>query len=200
MCPESVLMIRRLSMPLLVTALVITAGTAGCIAQPTVTVEGVQVGMFTPANTSLQVHVRVTNPNAFDIPVQDVSFTIHTVEGAGLRKLGEGRTGPMTLPAGQTISRAVPVILDNEALLEAALVTVRAGQDRMTFRVRGTVTGDLYGVVQVDVPFEHDQTVLIHDLLGAGGVPVDEAQVRQVLGVARGVANGGIPAVTIRFG
>lgn len=181
-------------------AVLAIAVATGCISQPTVAVEGVRVGTFTPANTTLQVGVQVANPNSFDIPLQDVAFTVSSVENGGLRRLGEGRTGPFTLPARQAISREIPVTLDNEALLEAALVAVRANQDRMTFRVAGTVTGDLYGLVTVDVPFEQDRTVTLQELVGRAGLPVSEADVRQVLGAARTVVSGGLPGVTVRVG
>lgn len=187
--------------PFLVLAAILTiAGTAGCIAQPTVTVEGVRIGTFTSANTTLQVEVQVTNPNSFDIPLKDVAFTVDSIEANGTRRLGEGRTGLFTLPARQSITKNVPVTLDNQALLEAALATVRAGQDRITLRVSGTVSGDVYGIVTVNVPFEQDQTITLQELLGMAGVPVSEAEIRQALGAAQTVAIRGVPAVTIRVG
>jgi LEA14-like dessication related protein len=191
---------RHLTLVLVFAAVLTIAGTTGCITQPTVTVEGVRVGTFTPANTTLQVEVEVTNPNSFDVPLRDVAFTVYSVEAGGLRRLGEGQTGPFTLPARQAITRNVPVTLDNQALLEAALVAVRAGQDRMTFRVSGTVSGDVYGILTVNVPFEQDQTITLQEVLGMAGVPVSEAEVRQGLGAARTVAAGGIPGITIRMG
>jgi LEA14-like dessication related protein len=191
---------RHLTSVLVLAAVLMIAGTTGCIAQPTVAVQGVRVGTFTPANTTLQVEVEVTNPNSFDIPLKDVMFTVSSVEGGGTRHLGEGRTGPFTLPARQAILKNVPVTLDNQALLEAALATVRAGQDRITIRVSGTASGDVYGIVTVNVPFEQDRTVTLQELLGIAGVPVGEAEVRQVLGAVRTVAAGGAPEVTIRVG
>lgn len=188
------------AIPVLAAVLVIVAGTAGCIAQPTVTVEGVRAGTFTPANTTLQVDISVANPNSFDIPLQNIAFTVSSVESGGVRRLGEGQTGPFTLLARQSVTKTVPVVLDNRALLEAALATVRAGQDRITIRVTGTVTGDVYGIVTVNVPFEQDQTITVQELLGMAGVPVSEADVRQVLGAARTIMSGGVPAVTIRIG
>lgn len=187
--------------PVLVLAAVLAIiGAAGCITQPSVAVEGVQLGTLTPANTTLQVQVRVTNPNSFEIPLKDVAFTVHSVESTGLRQLGAGQTGPFVLPAGRTMDRTVPVTLDNRALLEAVLAAVRAGQDRITFRVTGTVSGDLYGLLTVNVPFEQDQTVTIRDLVGMSGMPVDEASIRQALGAARAVASGAVPGITIRMG
>ncbi len=191
---------RYLTSVLVLAAILMIAGTAGCIAQPTVAVESVRVGTFTPANTTLQVEVQVTNPNSFDIPLKDVAFTVSSVEAGGLRRLGDGRTGPVTLPARQSITRTVPVTLDNQALLNAALATVQAGQDRITVRVNGTVSGDVYGIVTVNVPFQQEQTIMLQELLGMAGMPVSEAQVRQALGAARAVSNGGIPGVTIRVG
>ncbi len=191
---------RIVTLFLVVAAVLAIAVASGCITQPTVAVEEVRVGTFTPANTTLQVGVQVANPNSFDIPLQDVAFTVCSVESGGLRCLGEGRTGPFTLPARQAISREIAVTLDNEALLEAALVAVRAGQDRMTFRVAGTVTGDLYGVVTVDVPFEQDRTVTLQELVRRAGLPVNEADVRQALGAARSVASAVLSGVTARAG
>lgn len=191
----------RYLLPVLVLASVlIIAGTAGCITQPTIVVDSVRIGSLTPANTTLQVHIRVTNPNSFDIPLQNVSFTVYAVDASGTRWLGEGTTGPFTLPGRQTVDRTVPVTLDNRALLEAALTAVRDGQDKMTFRVSGTVIGSVYGIVNVNVPFEQDQTLTLQEILGMAGVPVSEQQIRQGLGAAQTVASGGIPAVTIRIG
>jgi LEA14-like dessication related protein len=191
----------RYLVPVLVLASVLLiAGTAGCIAQPTVAVEGVRVGTFTPANTTLQVDVTVTNPNSFDIPISDVAFTVSSVETGGVRRLGEGRTGPFTLPARQALRTTVPVTLDNAALLETALATVRSGQDRVTIRVSGTVTGDVYDILTVNVPFEQDQTVTLQELLGMAGLPVGEADVRRILGAGRAVASGGVPPITIVVG
>jgi LEA14-like dessication related protein len=181
-------------------AILMIAGTAGCIAQPTVAVTGVRVGTFTPANTTLQVEVQVTNPNSFDIPLKNIAFTVSSVENAGVRRLGDGQTGPLTLPARQSITKTVPVTLDNQALLNAALATVQAGQDRITVRVNGTVSGDVYGVVTVNVPFAQDQTITVQELLGMAGMPVSEIQVRQALGTAQAGMSGGIPGVTIRIG
>ncbi len=175
-------------------------GTAGCIAQPTVAVTSVQIGSLTPASTTLQVLVSITNPNSFDIPLENVSFMVYSVEAAGLRPLGEGATGPFTLPGRQTIDKTVPVTLDNAALLQAALTAVRAGQDRMTFRVEGTVTGSLYGIVTVNVPFQGDRTITLQEMLGMAGVPVSEQQVQQAFGMARSVISGAIPGLTIRIG
>ena len=121
---------RYLISVLVLAAILVIVGTAGCIAQPTVVVDSVRIGSLTPANTTLQVLVRITNPNSFDIPLQNVSFTVYSVEASGTRRLGEGATGPFTLPGRQTIDQTVPVTLDNQALLEAALVAVRAGQER----------------------------------------------------------------------
>ena len=192
---------RRIVTLFLVVAAVLTIAVAsGCIAQPSVTVEEVRVGTFTPANTTLQAVVQVVNPNSFEIPLQDIAFTVHSVESGGLRRLGEGQTGPFNLPARQTTSREIAVRLDNEALLEAALVAVRAGQDRVTLRVAGTVTGDLYGVVTVDVPFEQDRTVTLQDLVRRAGLPVNEADVRQALGAAQSVASAVLSGVTVRAG
>ncbi|MEN6343494.1 MAG: LEA type 2 family protein [Methanospirillum sp.] len=186
---------RHLTSILVLAAILMIVGTAGCIAQPTVAVEGVRVGTFTPANTTLQVEVQVTNPNSFDIPLKDVTFTVSSVEAYGTRRLGDGRTGPFTLPARQSITKTVPVTLDNQALLQAALATVQAGQDRITVRVSGTISGDVYGILTVNVPFTQDQTILLQELLGMAGVPVTETQIRQVLGAARGG-----PGITIVVG
>lgn len=191
---------RHLAPVLVLASILLITGTAGCIAQPSVAVESVRVGTFTPANTTLQVDVTVTNPNSFDIPISDVAFTVYSVETAGVRRLGEGRTGPFTLPARQAIRKTVPVTLDNGALLEAALVTVRAGQDRVTIRVSGTVTGDVYNILSVNVPFEQDQTLTLQELLGMAGVPVGEGDVRRILGAGQAVASGGIPPITIVVG
>ncbi|NLX50322.1 MAG: LEA type 2 family protein [Methanospirillum sp.] len=181
--------------------MLVIAGTSGCIAQPTVAVQGVRVGTFTPANTTLQVVVQVTNPNSFDIPIRDVAFTVSSVESGGVRRLGGGQTGPFTLLARQSIAKEEPVTLDNEALLEAALATVRAGHDRITFRVGGTVSGDVYKILTVNVPFEQDQTVTLQELLGMAGIPVSEQDVRQVLGAARtGASGGAVPGLTIVVG
>jgi LEA14-like dessication related protein len=190
---------RHLICVLVIAAVLMLVGTAGCIAQPTVMVDSVRIGSLTPANTTLQVLIRIANPNSFDIPIQNVSFTVYSVEAGGTRRLGEGATGPFTLPGQQTIDQMVPVTLDNQALLQAALVAVRAGQDRMTFRVTGTVSGSVYGLVTVNVPFEQDQTLTLQEILGVAGVPVSEQQVQQVLGATRMVA-GMIPAVTFRIG
>src|SRR5674476_1298693 len=176
---------RYLISVLVLAAILMIVGTAGCIAQPTVVVNSVRIGSLTPANTTLQVLVSVTNPNSFDIPLQNVSFTVYSVEASGMRRLGEGATGPFTLPGGQTIDQTVPVTLDNQALLEAALVAVRAGQSSMTFRVAGTVSGSVYGIVDVNVPFQQDRTITLHELVGIAGVPVNEQQVRQAFGTAR---------------
>ncbi len=191
----------RYLIPVLVLALLLAVvGAAASVAQPTVAVEGVQVGTLTPANTNLQVQVRVANPNVFDIPLKDVAFTVHSVESTGLRQLGAGQTGAFVLPAGQTNGRTVPVTLDNRALLEAALTAIRAGQDRLTFRVIGTVSGDVYGLATVNVPFEQDQTVTLRELLGMTGVRVDEATIRRALGAAQAIAIGGVPGITVRMG
>lgn len=191
---------RIVTLFLVVAAVLAIAVAAGCIAQPTVAVEEVRVGTFTPANTTLQVGVQVANPNSFDIPLQDVAFTVYSVESGGLRRLGEGRTGPFTLPARQAIAREIPVTLDNEALLETALVAVRTGQDRVTFRVAGTVTGDLYGLVTVDVPFEQDRAVTLQELVRNAGLPVSEADVREALDAVRTIASGVLSGVAVRAG
>ena len=157
---------------------------AGSVSQPTVAIEGVRPVTLTPASTTLEVDVRITNPNPFEIPVKETQFTVSAVEGSALRTLGTGNMGPFMLPAGQSSRLNVPVTLDNRALLDAALAAVKAGQDQMTFRVAGTVTGDLYGITTVDVPFEQDRTVTLQEVVGATGVRVDEAAVRKALGQA----------------
>jgi LEA14-like dessication related protein len=186
---------RYLISVLVLAAILMIVGTAGCIAQPTVVVDSVRIGSLTPANTTLQVLVRVTNPNSFDIPLQNVSFTVYAVEASGTRRLGEGATGPFTLPGRQTVDQTVPVTLDNQALLEAALVAVRAGQSSMTFRVAGTVSGSVYGIVNVNVPFTQDQTITLQEILGMAGMPVGEQQVQQAFGTAKTVVAGVMPAV-----
>ncbi len=191
---------RYLISVLVLAAILMIVGTAGCIAQPTVVVDSVRIGSLTPANTTLQVLVRVTNPNSFDIPLQNVSFTVYAVEASGTRRLGEGATGPFTLPGRQTVDRTVPVTLDNQALLEAALVAVRAGQSSMTFRVAGTVSGSVYGIVNVNVPFTQDQTITLQEILGMAGMPVGEQQVQQAFGTAKTVVAGVIPAVKSLIG
>jgi LEA14-like dessication related protein len=168
--------------PALLLAVLIIVGTAGCISQPTVTVDSVQIGTLTPANTTLQVDVRIPNPNTFDIPLQNVSFTVYSVEASGMRRLGAGATGPFTLAQRQTVTRTIPVVLDNEALLESALVAVRANQDRMTFRVEGTVSGSIYGIVPVNVPFSEERTITLQEMVGMAGAPVGESDVQRALG------------------
>ena len=189
---------RYLAHALAIAAIMMIAGTAGCIAQPTVTVDSVKIGSLTAANTTLQVGVGITNPNSFDIPLQNVSFTVSSVEASGPRRLGAGATGPFTLFAAQTVERVVPVTLDNEALLEAALVAVRAGQDRMTFRVNGTVTGDVYDVLIVNVPFEQDRTITIQEVLDAAGVPMGEEEIVEALDVARTAVSGVVRGITVQ--
>jgi LEA14-like dessication related protein len=191
---------RYLISVLVLAAILVIVGTAGCIAQPTVVVDSVRIGSLTPANTTLQVLVRVTNPNSFDIPLQNVTFTVYSVEASGTRRLGEGATGPFTLPGRQTVDQTVPVTLDNQALLETALVAVRAGQSSMTFRVAGTVSGSVYGIVNVNVPFQQDQTITLQELLGMAGMPVGEQQVQQAFGTAKTVVAGVIPAVKSLIG
>jgi LEA14-like dessication related protein len=181
----------RYRITVLVLAAVVTiAGTAGCVSQPAIAVENVQIETLTPANTTLQVEIQATNPNSFDIPLQDVSFTVYSVEASGPRRLGSGATGPFTLPGGRTVTQTVPVTLDNEALLEAALVAVRANQDRMTFRVEGTVSGSIYGIVAINVPFSQERTITLQEMVGMTGVPVGEDDVRRVLGPGTTVASG----------
>lgn len=175
---------RYLVFVLILAVLLAVIGITGCVSQPTVAIEGVRPGTVTPASTSLEVEVGITNPNPFEIPVKEVRFALSSVEGDGLRPLGTGYMGPFVLPADQVIHQNVPVTLDNRALLDAALAAVEAGRDRITFRVTGTVTGDLYGVTDVDVPFEQDRTVTLQEVLGATGVRVDEATVRTALGAA----------------
>ena len=186
---------RYLISVLVLAAILVLVGTAGCIAQPTVVVDSVQIGSLTAANTTLQVLVRITNPNSFDIPINNVTFTVYSVEASGTRRLGEGATGPFTLTGRQTIDQTVPVTLDNQALLEAALAAVRAGKSEMTFRVTGTVSGSVYGLVNVNVPFTQDRTVTLHELVGMAGIPVGEGDLRRVLGGARTVVGSVIPAV-----
>ena len=186
---------RYLISVLVLAAILVLVGAAGCISQPTVVVDSVRIGSLTPANTTLQVLVRITNPNSFDIPLQNVSFTVYSVEASGTRRLGEGATGPFTLPGRQTIDRTVPVTLDNQALLEAALAAVRAGKGEMTIRVAGTVSGSVYGIVNVNVPFEQDRTVTLHELVGMAGIPVGEGDVRRVLGGGQAAVSRVIPAV-----
>jgi LEA14-like dessication related protein len=188
-------MARYLIAVLVLAAILMIVGTAGCIAQPTVVVDSVRIGSLTPANTTLQVLVRVTNPNSFDIPIQNVSFTVYSVEASGERRLGEGATGPFTLPARQSVDQTVPVTLDNQALLQAALVAVRANQNSMTFRVSGTVTGNVFGLLSVNVPFTQDQTITLQEMLGMAGVPVNEQQVQQAFGGVRAAIGSVVPAV-----
>jgi LEA14-like dessication related protein len=158
-------------MPVAIAVLMIALA-AGCLSQPTVVVESVRIGSLTPANTTLQVEIQVTNPNSFDVPLQNVSFTVSSVELSGPRRLGAGATGPFTLAARQTVNQTVEVRLDNEALLETALVTVRAGEDSMTFRVEGTVSGSIYGILPVNVPFSEERTISLQELVGMAGIPV----------------------------
>jgi hypothetical protein len=107
---------------------------------------------------------------------------------------------PFTLPGRQTVDQTVPVTLDNVALLETALVAVRAGQSSMTFRVTGTVSGSVYGIVNVNVPFTQDQTITLQEMLGMAGMPVGEQQIQQAFGTAKTVVAGVIPAVKSLIG
>lgn len=182
---------------LVLAVILMIAGSAGCISQPAIVVQSVRIGSLTPANTTLQVGIQVTNPNSFDVPVQNVSFTVSSVEASGTRRLGAGATGPFVLPGRETVNRTVPVILDNEALLEAALVAVRANQSSMTFRVAGTVSGNAFGIISVNVPFEQDRTITLEEMLGMAGMPVGEQQVRQGLSVGAAGA-GGVSTPTTR--
>jgi LEA14-like dessication related protein len=185
---------------LLLAVVVLIAGSAGCISQPTVTVDDVRIGSLTPANTTLEVEIQITNPNSFDIPLKDVSFTISSVEAAGPRQLGAGATGPFTLAAKQTVNKTVLVTLDNRALLEAALAAVSARQTSMTFRVEGTVSGSVFGIVPVNVPFSYDRTVTLQQMLGMAGIQVGENEVRQVLGGVKTVVGGAIREIAGRIG
>lgn len=191
-------MSRYLAHVLLLAAVLMIVGTAGCISQPTIAVDSVRIGTLTPTNTTLQVDISITNPNSFDVPLQNVSFTVSSVEASGLRRLGEGATGPFTLLGRQTVNKTVPVILDNEALLEAALVAVRANQDWMTFRVEGTVSGTVYGIVPVNVPFSQERTITLEEIMGMVGVPVEETDVQRVLGSGAASAPGTPGAATRR--
>lgn len=173
---------------LLMAVLLAVIGVAGCVSQPTVTIEEVRPGTVSPTSSDLVVEVGITNPNPFDIPVKEAKYTVSAVEGTTLRPLGTGHVGTFVLPAGRAIRQSVPVRLDNRALLDAALAAIEAGRDRVTFRVTGTVTGDLYGVTTVDVPFEQDRTVTLQEVLGANGIRIDEAVIREALDKAGPIA------------
>jgi LEA14-like dessication related protein len=185
---------------LLLVAVLLVAGTAGCVSQPTVAVDSVRIGSLTPASTTLQVEIQVTNPNSFEIPLTNVSFTVSSVEASGTRLLGAGATGPFTLTPRQTVNLTVPVTLDNKALLEAALAAVRAGQTSMTFRVEGTVSGTAWGILPVNVPFSQDRTISLQEMLGLAGVQVGEDDVRMVIGGVKTVVGGVIREIAGRIG
>jgi hypothetical protein len=62
------------------------------------------------------------------------------------------------------------------------------------------VSGSIYGIVTVNVPFEQDQTITLQEMLGMAGMPVSEQQVQQVLGAGQTIMSSGVPGVTIRIG
>ena len=49
--------------------------------------------------------------------------------------------------------------------------------------------------MNVNVPFEQDRTITLHELVGMAGIPVGEGDVRRVFGGAQTVVSSVIPAV-----
>jgi hypothetical protein len=82
----------------------------------------------------------------------------------GARRACEGATGPVALAQRRTVTKIVPVVLDDGALLETAPVAVRAGRNRTTFRIEGAVSGSIHGILPVNVPFPEDRTIPLQDL------------------------------------
>jgi LEA14-like dessication related protein len=145
--------------------LVVAAFVAGCaggppLRPPDVTVTGIAVTGLSLESMDLEVDLAVNNPNPVGVTIQDVSVNVSYSKNGREVFLGSGRSGEIAVPAYNRTEVAIPVTMDNLAMLSAAGTLVLSGELEVT--AEGTMTIDA-GIISFDVPFGKTTKVSVRE-------------------------------------
>jgi len=143
--------------------LVIAAFAAGCaggplLRPPEVTVTGIAVTGLTLQSMDLDVALAVDNQNPVGMTIRDVSVNVSYSKDGREVFLGSGTGEEIYIPAYNRTEVAIPVTMDNLAMLSAAGTLVFTGELEVT--AEGMMTVDA-GIISFDVPFEKTTKVSV---------------------------------------
>jgi len=132
--------------------------------EPSITLEGAKVRSISLSTLSLDVAIRVQNPNPFGLTLREIPFVVLSGDGKDRQEIAKGNTGTISIPARGGTLIPVPVDSHNKALIRALAALVTGGGVPVT--IRGTAVIDCV-VTHWSVPFERTVTVTARQIAGA---------------------------------
>jgi LEA14-like dessication related protein len=126
--------------------------------EPSITLDGAKIRSVSLSTLSLDVAIRVQNPNPLGLTVREIPFVILNGDGKDRQEIAKGNTGTISIPARGGTLIPVPVVSHNKALIRALVALVTGGDVPVT--IRGTAVIDCV-VTHWSVPFEKTVTVTI---------------------------------------
>lgn len=148
---------RRTGMIGLVAGALVACVVAGCsvhLKRPDIAVVGVERQASSLREQRFLIHLRVTNPNGLDLPIEGVTYSV-SVDGD---EVGRGDSNvPVTVPAHGSANVDLPLTTNLHLGLGKFLSALAQGSDRLDYRVVGTLrTGIAF---YRTLPFDHTGTV-----------------------------------------
>jgi LEA14-like dessication related protein len=132
--------------------------------EPSITLEGVKVRSVSLSTLSLDVAIRVQNPNPLGVTLRETPFVITSGDGKDRQEIAKGNTGTISIPAKGSTVIPVPVVSHNKALIQALATLVIGGGVPLT--IQGTAVIDCI-VTHWSVPFEKTVTVTARQIAEA---------------------------------
>jgi LEA14-like dessication related protein len=132
--------------------------------EPSITLEGAKVRSVSLSTLSLDVSIRVQNPNPFGLTVREIPFVVMSGDGKDRQEIAKGNTGTISITAKGSTVVPVPIESHNKAVIKVLATLVTGGGVPLT--IRGVAVIDCI-VTPWSVPFEKTVTVTARQIAGA---------------------------------
>ena len=119
--------------------------TPGCVTKPTVMLDHADIRSASLGGLGIQVFLKVTNPNVFDVQARNVNVTVTIGRGFKLRPIVLSPNS--WLPSQQTTVLTVPVVIPWEIV--PGVIAESLGSPSVRYHIEGTV--DVTAVRALDI-------------------------------------------------
>ena len=131
---------------------------------PVVTLEDVRLRALSLSSLSLEVMIRVENPNPVGVTLRELPFTVLCSSGTSNREIATGNTGRVKISSRGSTMLTIPVTSQNAALAGALATFLTRGGVQVT--IRGTAVIDAV-LFNWSIPFSKTVPVTMGQITGS---------------------------------
>ncbi len=149
---------RKSYLAILIVAVAVTAVLSGCsfIKKPEVSVVSVTPSGVSLSSVTLNVKIRVNNPNPFGAHLTKLEFDVYYLNNGKFVYLGHGERKDISIKANGVTEFTVPVKIEDVRAIGTLIQLAKSG--KVTIKVKGTAYIDLK-ITSFGIPFEQVEQI-----------------------------------------